>query len=1220
MAEIEISPTLPEIAPAGGSPQAEKGQTAQVYWRAARGFLFFALQRLGFGVLVLLFIIFLTYLGLDMAGGTEFAPALTGAVPKTGAYLARLFAGDLGLTTAGSDTLLPVPVAEVIRERLPRSLGLLGIALLVSAAIGVVLGISAARSRSRSALSILFLTIIGVSIPSFFAAFLLQWGATTYTRMVGKSLLPVGGFGWDNHLILPVLVLAARPVAQITRLAFVSIREVLHQDYVRTAKGKGLHQYRVLSTHVLRNAAIPILTTIGLSLRFSLSSLPVVELYFGWPGAGFTLLKGIAKQDYDLAIGLALCFGILFILTNLVLELSYRVIDPRLSASSTHAERESRLPFKQRIQSFWLVLIDLVTENPLARRLRRGWSPAVLQPYLTSTGADTPAPVRLEDPDARRLAGMWKPVVRNIPLVVGTILVLGLLGMFLFGPNLAPNNPYQTQSLVSVDGVITLPPFPPGDTFPWGTDALGRDLMSLILVGAQQTLLLAVLAVAARTIVGVALGALAGWMEGSLLDRLVLSAAEIISAFPTLLLTMILILAIGIRQGLLPFVLALCFVGWGEIMQFVRGEVISIRPEPFIESAAAVGARTPRIISRHILPNLFSALISIIALEMGAVLMILGELGFINIFIGGGAIIDLPSYTVHFSDVPEWGALLSNIRFLARSYPWTGIYPMLAFFLAIVSFNLFGEGFRRLVESGSLVINRVVNRYTVSLAVIAFAGAQWLQVNSGTLPFYREQARAFQGEQALHYAADLTKPEMEGRALGTDGQQLAAQYIALMFESLGLQSAGQGGTYFQDRNHSYERLDAVPALMIQDTGPAPISGQDFAAYPGRNMTMGLFSGPVRFVALGEPSTAQGGGFRSRYPALFQADFTGEALLVLSAREAWTLSSISSSGMLVVTDDPALLARRYTYSGRSGAGRNFFTGSSSDEGETPSLWITEALADRLLAGSGYTVADLRELRDGLAIEEVYELPLDRGVVMAVDGTLEPRLPVQHVIGFLPGTAGYEGCRDCLDKNLIVVMAQYDNPPLGPAGEVFPGANDNASGVGVMLEALRVLQETGYQPYKSFLFVAYTGEGQDGGELVFDPEVSRFLQARTGFGTNFEIEAVVQLRGLGGGAGNRLEVAAGGSLRLAELFEDAAGRMGVDTVRADETVDISIIYDESFVSSEGSQEAPKVRLFWEGWEANSRQAADRIDTISAENLEQAGQTLALSLMILGRETQY
>ncbi len=351
MTELSFSPNTPEITPAGGPPKIQKGLAAMANWKAVRGFLVFGAQRVGFGVLVLLFIIFLTYLGLDMAGGTEFSPALTGAVPKTGAYLARLFAGDLGLTTAGSDTLLPVPVTEVIKERLPRSLGLLGLALLISAFIGVFLGVSAARSRSLGSIGILFLTIIGVSIPSFFAAFLLQWGATTYTRAVGKSLLPVGGFGWDNHLILPVLVLAARPVAQITRLAFVSVREVFQQDYVRTARGKGLHRYRVLSTHVLRNAAIPILTTIGLSLRFSLSSLPVVELYFGWPGAGFTLLKGIAKQDYDLTIGLALCFGILFILTNLALELSYRLIDPRLSANSVHAERESRQPIWVRLRS-----------------------------------------------------------------------------------------------------------------------------------------------------------------------------------------------------------------------------------------------------------------------------------------------------------------------------------------------------------------------------------------------------------------------------------------------------------------------------------------------------------------------------------------------------------------------------------------------------------------------------------------------------------------------------------------------------------------------------------------------------------------------------------------------------------------------------------------------------------------------------------------------------
>ena len=156
-----------------------------------------------------------------------------------------------------------------------------------------------------------------------------------------------------------------------------------------------------------------------------------------------------------------------------------------------------------------------------------------------------------------------------------------------------------------------------------------------------------------------------------------LGAAEIIAAFPALLLVMVLILGIGIRQGMRPFMIALSFIGWSEIMQFVRSQVLEIKPKLFIESATAAGANTSRILWKHILPNIIPGLISILSLEMGAVLMLLGELGFIGIFIGGGAFAQMeiwgPPY--HYSDVPEWGALLSNIRIYARSYPWTALIP-----------------------------------------------------------------------------------------------------------------------------------------------------------------------------------------------------------------------------------------------------------------------------------------------------------------------------------------------------------------------------------------------------------------------------------------------------------------------------------------------------------------------------------------------------------------
>jgi ABC-type dipeptide/oligopeptide/nickel transport system permease component len=179
-------------------------------------------------------------------------------------------------------------------------------------------------------------------VPSFFAALLLQLGAIRMTRALGYRVLPVGGFGWDRHIILPALVLAARPIAQIYRVTYVTIGEVLGQDFVRTARSKGLRELLVMGRHVMRNAAIPILTTIGMSLRFSLSSLPVVEFFFGWPGVGFTLLKSISRQDDNLTVVLVLCLGVLFIVVNLVLDAMYRVIDPRLRDGVVQGARLER--------------------------------------------------------------------------------------------------------------------------------------------------------------------------------------------------------------------------------------------------------------------------------------------------------------------------------------------------------------------------------------------------------------------------------------------------------------------------------------------------------------------------------------------------------------------------------------------------------------------------------------------------------------------------------------------------------------------------------------------------------------------------------------------------------------------------------------------------------------------------------------------------------------
>ncbi|MCB0155848.1 MAG: ABC transporter permease subunit, partial [Anaerolineae bacterium] len=239
-------------------------------------------QRLAFGGLVLLAIIYLSYLGLDMARGAAFGEAAGLAFSKSFAYLGHLLQGDLGLTAAGTITGNPAPVASVMPQLVLNSLGLLLVSLLVAGLLGVGLGLLAAqRRRSNWSVAIIIASMIGISVPSFFAAPLLQLLMVQWTRTFGEPLLPLGGFGWDKRLILPALVLAARPAAQITRMTLVSLSEVLGQDFIRVAQGKGLRGYLILWRHELPNIAIPVLTTVGLSLRFSLSSLPVVEFFFG---------------------------------------------------------------------------------------------------------------------------------------------------------------------------------------------------------------------------------------------------------------------------------------------------------------------------------------------------------------------------------------------------------------------------------------------------------------------------------------------------------------------------------------------------------------------------------------------------------------------------------------------------------------------------------------------------------------------------------------------------------------------------------------------------------------------------------------------------------------------------------------------------------------------------------------------------------------------------
>ncbi|MGD1994284.1 MAG: ABC transporter permease subunit, partial [Anaerolineae bacterium] len=940
-------------------------------------------QRLAFGVMVLLAIVSLSYLGLSMARGTAFTPALRASVADTVAYVGRVARGDLGRSAAASVTQASVTIGDVLPGMVKKSLGLLAASLALATVVAVPLGVWAAtRRRTAWSLMTVLVSIAGVSVPSFFAALLLQLGAIRLTKVLGERVLPVGGFGWDRHLILPALVLAARPIAQIYRVTYVTVGDVLEQDYVRTARSKGLRELLVMGRHVIRNAAIPILTTVGMSLRFSLSSLPVVEFFFGWPGVGFTLLKSISRRDDNLTVALVLCLGVVFIGVNLVLEAMYRLIDPRLRNGTGRGRRVERGGVVSGLRDIGIAIRELVEGNPLTRMLRRGEEKEEESPFrevLRERGEEVE--VSSERYRAERIRSWLQATVTNVPFVVGMVLVGVLLVVFLWGPKIAPHSPYTTRGLTYSEGELTMPPFEPGGPYPWGTDVLGRDVMSLVLAGAQQTLLLAGLVVGARVVVGFVLGAIAGWWSGSWVDRFLMGLSETLAAFPTLLLAMTFILALGIREGFRPFVIALCLVGWGEVMQFVRGEVMSIRPKLYIEGAVALGLTAPRIIISHVLPNLLSSLISITSLEMGAVLMLLGELGFVGIFIGGGAFAELqwmaPPY--HYSDVPEWGALLSNVRRYTQSYPWMAFYPSLAFFVAILGFNLLGEGVRRLIEAVGAGITRLVNRHTLALFVLLIVAVGWVRANTGSIAFYRQQARLFDGGRAYDHVKALVLPTFEGRALGTQGMDAAAYHIAQQFEALGLQPAGEEMSYFQTRRRSFALVDAVPELTIEDGGPPLTYRQDFVEYPSFVFNAGRGRGEVRLLALGP--LRESGALFGTYSAVEGLEFSGDVVLLFSENDLVHVRYRSCEGILVVAEDSTDLRRLHTLSGRR------------RDWAKPILWISESTANRILAKTGHTVSDIRQADEELGVDEVLDLRTRMVASMYVPGSMHERVPVR-----------------------------------------------------------------------------------------------------------------------------------------------------------------------------------------------------------------------------------
>jgi peptide/nickel transport system permease protein len=244
-------------------------------------------------------------------------------------WLGNMLQGNFGWSFRTSQ-----PVAALIVSRLPITVELALLSVLSVAFVGIPLGVAASVSRSiRVRTLVQIVGVLGLSLPNFWIAVLLIIGASSLFGWL-PALIYVTPWAdpWVNlqQMFLPVLSLALGLSAVVVRMTRSSMLEVLGQDFIRVARAKGLATRAILLRHALRNALIPIVTVLGLQTGFLLGGVVITEQIFGLPGLGWTLLNGVYQRDYPVVQGTVMIFAVTFVLVNLLVDLLYTYLDPRI--------------------------------------------------------------------------------------------------------------------------------------------------------------------------------------------------------------------------------------------------------------------------------------------------------------------------------------------------------------------------------------------------------------------------------------------------------------------------------------------------------------------------------------------------------------------------------------------------------------------------------------------------------------------------------------------------------------------------------------------------------------------------------------------------------------------------------------------------------------------------------------------------------------------------
>jgi peptide/nickel transport system permease protein len=242
--------------------------------------------------------------------------------------------GQLLQGNLGDSYYMKQPVTRLIAQRIAPTLSLSALTLVITLLLAVPLGVIAA-SRHGGWLDrmLMGLSVMGFSVPSFVVGYILIWAVALHAKLLpvqGYAPLSAGIGPWLTHLILPAITLSIVYLALIARVTRAAVAEALTEDYIRTARAKGISEARVLIRHALANAAVPIVTVIGIGVGLLIGGVVVTETVYAIPGLGQLTVDAVLARDFPLIQGITLFFSFVYVLINLLVDMSYLLLDPRI--------------------------------------------------------------------------------------------------------------------------------------------------------------------------------------------------------------------------------------------------------------------------------------------------------------------------------------------------------------------------------------------------------------------------------------------------------------------------------------------------------------------------------------------------------------------------------------------------------------------------------------------------------------------------------------------------------------------------------------------------------------------------------------------------------------------------------------------------------------------------------------------------------------------------